>query len=189
MSLYSAVLFTHIVGAIALFMALAIEWVSLRQMQRPTSAAQASIGIKMSSGLRPLSMASMLVVLLSGGYLAKRMEVWRDPWIWAALAGMFSIGGLAVGLTRRRVGEIRRLCGDGNARLTKELIARLRDPMLHLSMRLRIAIATGIVFLMVTKPNLFGALLALGISAVAGILPGIFKQSSIRGRNARARTV
>jgi hypothetical protein len=189
MSFYSAVLFIHVVTAIGLFMALAVEWSSLRQLQRTTSLAQASLSIKTSSSLRPVSIVSMLVVLLSGGYLASRMEVWRDAWIWVALAGMILIGGFAVKLTKRRWDEIRRLCTDDNAELTERLISRLRDPMLHLSMRLRIAIATGIVFLMVTKPNLSGALLGVGIAALAGIVPEIFKQSSIRGTNARARTV
>ncbi|MBZ5563334.1 MAG: DUF2269 family protein [Acidobacteriia bacterium] len=189
MSFYSAVLFVHIVGALTLFMALAIEWSSLRQMHRTGSSAQASLSIKMSSSLPPVNMASMLVVLLSGGYLASRMEAWRDPWIWAALAGMFSIGGIAVTLTRRRMEEIRRLCADENAELTKELIARLRDPVLLVSMRLRIAIALGIVFLMVTKPNLDGALLALGVAAVAGIFPTMFKQARYKEENIWARRV
>ncbi len=189
MSIYSAVLFVHVVGALTLFMALAIEWSSLRQMQRTTSLAQASLSIKMSSSLRPVNMASMLVVLLSGGYLASRMEAWRDAWIWVALAGMFAIGGIAVTLTRRRMEEIRRLCAGENAELTKELTARLRDPMLHFSMRLRIAIAAGIVFLMVAKPNLFGALLALGVAAVAGVLPTLFKQARYQEENIWARRV
>lgn len=189
MSVYSAVLFVHVVGALTLFMALAVEWSSLRQMQRTTSSAQASLSVKMSSGLRPVSIASMLVVLLSGGYLASRMEVWRDAWIWAALAGMVSIGGIAVVVTNRRMHEIRRLTGDESAELTKGLIARLRDPVLRVSMHLRVAIATGIIFLMVTKPNLFGALLALGTASLVGVLPEIFRQSSIRNRNAQTRPV
>jgi hypothetical protein len=188
MSFYSAILFVHVVGALTLFMALAVEWSSLRQMQRATSLMQATFGIKMSSGLRPMTMASMLVVILSGGYLASRMEVWREAWIWAALAGMFLIGGIAVTLTRRRMEEIRRLCADENAGLTEGLIARLRDPALQVSMRLRIATATGIIFLMVTKPNLFGALLALGIATLAGVLPVLSKQSTFRGRNVPTRT-
>ena len=189
MSIYSAVLFLHVVAAIALFMALGIEWSSLRQMQRTTSLAQVALSIKMSSGLRPVSIASMLVVLLSGGYLASRMEVWHDAWIWVALAGMFAIGGIAVTLTRRRTEGIRRLCAGENAELTKALIARLRDPLLRLSMRLRIAIATGIIFLMVTQPNLFGALLALGVAAVAGIFPTMFKQARYQEQDVWARRV
>ncbi len=85
--------------------------------------------------------------------------------------------------------EIRRLCAGENAELTKALIARLRDPMLRLSMRLRIAIATGIIFLMVTKPNLFGALLALGVAVVAGVLPTLFKQARYQEENIWARRV
>jgi hypothetical protein len=189
MSVYSVVLFVHIVGALTLFMALAIEWASLGQMQRITSLEQAGISIKMSSGLRPLSIASMLVVLGSGGYLASRMEAWGDPWIWATLAGMFAIGVIAVVLTNKRMEEIRRACRDENAKLTERLIAQLRDPMLRVSMLVRIAIALAIVFLMVTKPNLDGALLALIIAGVAGFLPAIFKQRRYQGEGTRVGSV
>jgi Predicted integral membrane protein (DUF2269) len=185
----SVILFVHIVGALTLFMALAIEWAILGQMQRVTSFLQASISIRMSSGLRPLSIASMLVVLGSGGYLASRMEAWGNPWIWATIAGMFAIGAIAVVLTNKRMEEIRRACSDENAKLTERLIGQLRDPILRLSMRLRISIALAIVFLMVTKPNLGGALLTLGIAAGAGFFPTMFKQRRYQSGGTRPRTV
>ena len=189
MSIYSVVLFVHIVGALTLFMALAVEWASLRQIQRVTSLGQAGISIKMSSGLRPLSILSMLIVLGSGGYLASRMEAWGNPWIWATLAGMVAIGAIAVVLTNKRMEEIRRACRDENAKLTERLIGQLRNPILRDSVRLRIAMALAIVFLMVTKPNLGGALLALVIAGVAGFLPTIFKQRRYQSEETRARTV
>jgi hypothetical protein len=189
MSMYSVVLFVHIVGALTLFMALAVEWAILRQMQRVTSLGQAGISIKMSSGLRPLSILSMLIVLGSGGYLASTMEAWGNPWIWATIAGMFAIGVIAVVLTNKRMEEIRRACRDEDAKLTERLTGQLRDPMLRVSMCLRIAIALAIVFLMVTKPNLGGALLALIIAGVAGFLPTIFKEHRYQGGGTRVRSV
>ena len=182
MSIYSVVLFVHIVGALSLFMALAIEWATLRQMQRVTSLVQARISVKTSSGLRPLSITSMLVVLGSGGYLASRMEAWGDPWIWATIAGMVAIGAIAVVLTNKRMEEIRRACRDENAKLTERLIGQLRNPILRDSVRLRIAVALAIVFLMVTKPNLDGALLALAIAGGAGFLPTMLKRAPLPKR-------
>jgi Predicted integral membrane protein (DUF2269) len=189
MSMYSVVLFVHIVGALTLFMALAVEWASLAQMQYVTSQVQAKISIKMSSGLRPLSILSMLIVLGSGGYLASTMEAWGNPWIWATMAGMFAIGVIAVVLTNKRMEEIRRACRDEDAKLTERLIGQLRDPILRVSIHLRIAIALAIVLLMVTKPNLDGALLALIIAGVAGFLPTISKVRRHQGGGTRVRSV
>ena len=45
--------------------------------------------------------------------------------------------------------------------------------MRRLPIRLRVAIALGIVFLMTAKPDLAGALLSMGIAIVLGLVPSL----------------
>lgn len=172
MSLYSVALFLHIAGAITLFMAFAIEWTSLLHLQRASKLEQARLWINASSVARPLSMAGMIVLILTGGYLTHRMEAWRYAWLWVALAATFSLAGIAAAFTQRRMNEIRRACQEW-CELTEGLTTRFRDPILQVSIRLRTAFALSIVFMMTRKPNLTGSLLALAVAALAATLPNL----------------
>jgi hypothetical protein len=189
MSLYSFVLFLHIAGAITLFMGFAIEWNSLRHLQRVSRLDQARVWVNASSGVRPFSMAGMFVLVLAGGYLARRMEAWHESWVWVALAATFAIAGIAVALTQRRMREIRNACDVGQAELTEALTRRLRDPILRVSLGLRTAIALGIVLLMTVKPTLGISLLIVAIAAVGGILPSLLTRGRYQLGNASVEEV
>ncbi len=175
MSFYSAALFLHIVGALTLFMTFAIEWAGLRQLLHAGTLDQAGTWVRILTGVRRVSIVAMLAIILAGMYLARRMEAWHQAWVGAGLVGTLLIAGIAVALTKRRMREIGQACDGGMAELTEALAIKLRDPILRLSLHLRTAIALGIVFLMTTKPNLAGALLALGVAALAGILPTVLE--------------
>jgi hypothetical protein len=51
---YSIVLFVHIVGALGFFVALGVEWLSLRHLRRATTAEQVREWIRVSTGVRRL---------------------------------------------------------------------------------------------------------------------------------------
>lgn len=179
MSFYSVALFLHIVGAITLFMAFAIEWTGLLHLQRASKLEQARLWVNASSVVRPLSIAGMIVLILAGGYLTHRMEAWRYAWLWVALAATFSLAGIAATLTQRRMKEIRRACHE-RRELTEGLTTRFRDPVLQVSIRLRTAFALGIVFVMTTKPNLIGSLLALAVATFVAVLPNLLARTRHR---------
>ncbi len=62
-------LYVHIVGALGFFVALGVEWVSLRYLRRATTAEQVREWVQVSTGIRRLGFASMMALLASGFYM------------------------------------------------------------------------------------------------------------------------
>lgn len=179
MSLYAAVVFLHIVGALGLFAAAGLEWASLLNLRRATTAGQAREWARLLAGVRRVGGPAILTLLASGIYLmATRWG--QQAWIAAGVAGLVLMAVLGGVLTGRRSGAIMRALGEADGALSAELAGRLRDPVLVISAWLRTALALGIVFVMSTKPGATGALAAMGVALVLGLAVG-FSVSS-RGR-------
>ena len=87
MTLYSVTLFLHIVGALGLFAALGLEWTSLRQLRRATTAEQAHEWLNALGLVRRMGPASLTAIFLSGLYLVA--TAWGIvAWIAVALGAM-----------------------------------------------------------------------------------------------------
>jgi hypothetical protein len=72
-------------------------------------------------------------------------------------------------ITGKRMRAIRRICVADKTNDT-ELVNRLRDPFLKISLGIRIALGLGIVLLMTAKPGLRGSIGIIGSSLVLGFL-------------------
>ena len=169
--LYSIALFLHVLGALGMFVALGVEWTSLRNLPHATSAREARGWLGLFLLLRRIYPLSFFTILVSGVYM---MAVsWGGaPWIAIGLLGLLALTAIAGFLTARRV---RRLGPelDGSAELDGSLKARLTDPVLLLSHRLRVGLAIGIIFLMTVKPGWIGSVIAIlaftGLGALASL--------------------
>jgi hypothetical protein len=76
-------------------------------------------------------------------------------------------------LTGRRMRAIRRACADAKA-INSELLSRLRDPFLKISLGIRLAVFLGIVLLMAAKPDLWESISIVGTSVILGLLSSLF---------------
>ena len=166
-SLYSVALFLHIVGALGLFVALGLEWTSLLYLRRAATADQAREWLKLFTSLRRLYPISWLAILIPGFYMAA--TAWRvTAWVPTALGAVVLLAVLGATLTGRRMGTIGQSVAAESGPISSTLRQRLDDPLLWASLRLRTAIALGIVFLMTVKPDLLGSLLTIGVAGVFG---------------------
>ena len=171
--LYSIALFLHVLGALGLFIALGVEWTSLRNLPRATTVGEARGWLGLFLLLRRIYPWSFVTILLTGIYM---MAVsWGGaPWIALGLLAMLAIPALGAGMTARRVREIGPTLGEAD-QLDISLRTRLTDPILRLSLRLRIGLAVGIVFLMTVKPGWIGSFVAIvvftGFGALASLAP------------------
>ena len=167
MTLYSVALFLHIVGALGLFVALGLEWTSLLHLRRATTAEQAREWLKLLGLVRRVGPASLAAILLPGLYMAA--TVWGGrAWIGVGLAAMLLLPPLGA-LNGLRLAAIGREVAAASGLLSPGLGARLRHPLLWVSIQTRAAIALGIVFLMTVKPDLAGALLTIGTAIILGL--------------------
>lgn len=186
MSVYTVVLFVHILGALALFMALALEGVTLRRLRRATTFEDIRLWLGASRAAMPLGMFGMLAILLAGGYLAGRMHAWNQGWTGVALGDLVLIGALGGAISGRRMRLVRREAASGSGGAPAELLNRTRDFALVLSFHLRGAPAIGAVFLMATKPDMVNSLIVLVVAAAAGILGAAIFRNRVQPARAAA---
>ncbi len=174
MSYYAIALFLHIVGALGLFVALGLEWTSLMLLLRATTSEQIRERMRIATGVRGLSSASLATLLVSGLYMAA--TVWGGvAWIAVALGAMVLMAVLGVALTGPRMAAIGRAAENGP-------LAPVPHPLLWVSIKTRVAIALGIVFLMTFKPDLNGSLLTIAVAAVLGLVAALPAAASGRSK-------
>jgi hypothetical protein len=170
MTIYSTVLFIHVVSAIGLFIALAAEGVVVFRLRSAQSAEEARFFIRAFQRLRIVAIPSFLGVLVGGMYLASK---WGRGILWIPFALgatllILLIGGLVTGI---RIARLKKVLSSTENDLSIEAVSALtRDTTLLLSHGLRVGLGLGIVFLMTAKPDLLGSLGALAAGCSAGLL-------------------
>jgi len=170
MTVFSVVLFLHLAGAVALFIGYGIEWTASALFRNASCAEQLRAWLRVFKVSPPLSGAGLGVVLLSGGYLASRSGAMKQGWIPATLVGIFLALALGFALILPRMRGIRSALPAANEPLSPALRSRLADPILLTAIRVRVLLATGIVYLMAAKVSFVPSLVALAIAAVLGVL-------------------
>ena len=169
MSMYSVLVFLHIVGALGLFASIAVELASLAGLRRATTGAQVREWMGVIRGLGRVHGPAGLLILATGFYfVATRWG--HQAWIGLAIVGMVVMAILGAGVTGRRMRAIGLELSAATGPIPVGVRRRLDDPVLRMSVALRAAIGLGIVFNMAVKPAAGGALAALGVAVVVGVL-------------------
>lgn len=167
MTLYSLVLFVHITAVLGMFAALSFEVLSLFHLRRASTWADARRWIEPVPGLPTVAAGSLLVILLSGVYLTIKMSAFGMAWPRVTIGAFLLMAPLG-GLSARRMRTIRRASVAAHAFDSE--FRRSQDPILKISLGIRIAVFLGIVLLMVAKPELWESVSIVGASVVLGFL-------------------
>ena len=169
-SVLSAVLFVHVLSALALFVALALEATVLIRVRSSRSIEQARASVRAFQRLRVIAIPAFLGVLAGGLYLASRYgsgTIWI-PLSLAATLLMMLVGGL---ITGRRMARLQRLLSSvDDAAPLDAISSQITDTALILSYGFRLGLAVGIVFLMTTQPEWPFSVAALGTGSIAGVV-------------------
>jgi len=153
MTSYSIILFFHVGSAFVLAAALGMDWMLLTRLRRATSAREAEPSLAMWKAVPWMASLSLLVLLLTGGYLTGVLGQWPLGWPKVALVALVLIGAFG-GITSKRMRLARKACGAGGGS-DSECLRRMRDPMLSLSVNMRIALLFATVLLMTATPGLY----------------------------------
>jgi len=173
MTLYSIVLFVHLLSALALFIGFGLEWTAVSLLRRSTNTEQARAWLRVYRVSAPISGPALLLLLLSGGYLASLIGAMKQGWIPATFVGIAIVVLLGAVLNVPRMRAIRNTLPPGNEALPAAAIVHLNNPVLSTSVRLRTMLALGIVFLMATKQPFGASMIVFGCAAVLGLLLSI----------------
>jgi hypothetical protein len=89
-------------------------------------------------------------------------------WVGAGIVGMVLMAVLGFGVGRPRFVAIGRALRGMDGPISPTLRARLQDPVLRASAATRLALGLGVVFVMVVKPGVAGAITVLTAALVIG---------------------
>ena len=179
--LYQLALFLHIIGALGLIAAITVEAIGLRGLRRATNRDDALMWLGISRGIvMRLAPASLGLILVTGLYLVA--SAWGPRgWILVALGSLLLLGVIGAFGTGLRMARIGPALGRAQAPLSHELRRMLRDPILLTSLRVRLAMVVGVVFLMTLKPSAVASLVVIVLAIALGLLAG--QIPARRGRN------
>src|SRR5437660_6947201 len=171
MTNYSLALFFHFVGLAMLFIGYGVEWIVSAFLRGATSTDQVRAWLRVYRTSLPVSGPGLLVLILSGGYLAQISGAMKNGWMSASMIAIVVALGIGFMFILPRVKAIRAALPEGGTTLPANATALLRAPGLPTLIRVRAMLALGIVYLMTAKPDtLASSLIVLGAAIVLGLL-------------------
>jgi len=171
MTAYAIALFFHFVGMVGLFVGYGLEWTGSSLLRSAKTSDEARSALRLYRLSLPISGPGLIVLILSGGYLAAITGAMRQGWISGAVLGIVFALGIGFVFILPRVRTIRAAIPQGSAALADTALARTNDPMVVTLIRVRFMVALGIVALMTSKPQLLGTALFVLLGAiVVGLL-------------------
>jgi hypothetical protein len=172
MSIYTIVLFVHIIGAIGYFLSIGSWLFILVGLRRAQRVEEVRALIHMNDLSRAFGDGSGLVLLIAGLYLALSAWSLLTSWILVALISLILILPTnAVLIAPRRsalVKQLERSAPEGKISLA--LSQHIHNPVLWATSQTTAVLLLGIVFLMTTKPDLEGSLIVMAGALVLGLL-------------------
>jgi hypothetical protein len=166
MTPYSIALFLHFVGLVALFVGYGLEWTASSLLRRSTTSDQARAWLRIYKLSMPVSGPGLLLLIISGGYLASATGGMRQGWISASLLAILFALGIGFVFILPRVRKIRASLPDANVTLPDGALARVQDPMIATLIRVRFMLALGIVYLMTAKTETLSTSLFILLGAI-----------------------
>lgn len=198
MTRYSVDIFLHVMGAIAVFVGYGSLLIAVTAVRRATRSEQVHaitstllatrrIGFERISVIDVIVIAGVLAIVVTGLDMALTLQLTRAPWIDVAIGSFLflaPIGPLVINPRLHRIADAADLQPDGP--ISRDLRARVRDPLLAVALGGSCGILVGLVFLMTTKPALGTSLLAVTVAFGAGlVLSAPFVRRSIEHLNRR----
>ncbi|HVH64885.1 MAG TPA: hypothetical protein VM674_02530 [Candidatus Acidoferrum sp.] len=167
--IYHLTLFLHILGAFGLIATMTLESVGLRGLRQAETADAARASLKAMQFVPPLGGGSGALILLTGLYMMATSWGVRG-WILVGIAGLVLNALAGAIITRSRLAIVGPAAGRASGTLTDDVRATLRDPLLLASLRLRLGIVLGILFIMTVKPSALASIAVVGAAGLVGLL-------------------
>lgn len=168
MTVFSFVLFIHVLSAITVCIALVLEGVILLHMRFAENQDELRFPARAFRRLGPIYGIAFAGILLGGIYLAAELQL-RASWVPLALGAtllFLAVGGVVTG---RRMSRLRRALSRQEESFDS-LAAVANSNALVVSYGFRAGLLIGILFLMTATPPLLASIVALTATALAGVL-------------------
>lgn len=171
MNYYALALYLHFLGLAGLFAGYGLEWTASSRLRRAATADQARTWLGLYRASLPVSGPGLLLLILTGGYMASITGSMRQGWMSASLLAVVLALIIGFALLLPRMKKVRAALPEGSATLQDSALARVNDPMIVTLIRVRFLLALGIAYLMTLKPDSFStSLIVLLVAIVLGAL-------------------
>ena len=190
MSIYNIVLFLHVSGAIGYFVGMGTWLFGQAALRRAQRVEQVRALTNLAGRLGPLFGISVLLILVTGLYMA--ITAWgpQAGWIPVALVSLILIAPLGTAFIEPRRRAIARLAQEApDGPLPQELEQRIHDPILGTALQTVTILLLGIVFLMTNKPELVGSLIVMAVALGLGLASGLLTSRATRTRQLEAASM
>jgi hypothetical protein len=168
----SLVLFAHVVGVLALFTGLILEWVGWNNVQRSTARAETLAFMRVNMALQRVYGIAFVTILASGFYLGRRFGALGDAWMFASYVGLVLIA-FSGGVAWPRFRRLREALDDPSDRAFSAVRSSANDTALRVSLHTRVALVLALVYLMISKPELGNAVGVIGLALVSALVTSL----------------
>ncbi|MBA3822356.1 MAG: DUF2269 family protein [Ktedonobacterales bacterium] len=168
---YALVLFLHIVGALGFFGSLLLWVAVLTALRRAHRVEEVRPLVALVLRSQVGAMSSIVVLLLAGVVMTLMAWQFTTDWIVVALGTLVLIAPISplfIEPRLRAIATLAKAAPDGP--LTDTLNERIHHPLLITALYLLVPLLLGIVFLMVVKPSLSGAVVVMAGAGILGML-------------------
>jgi len=167
------VLFVHVIGILALFVALTMEWLTINLLQAAERPGLSKPAISALAAVPRFTAVAVLLILTSGIQLASQVGVLRSGWVGVSFGAMVIVALLGVAALRPLIRTLTSGRFENDAAAIRRETSR---SFVRASLRIRISVALAIVYLMIAKPDAVDAAAIAGLGLVVGILISLFRQ-------------
>jgi hypothetical protein len=179
MSLYLVILFLHVLGAIGIFVGLALEGFVTMRLRASATVDEVRFYARAVGRLRVLFIPSFLGVLVGGLYLGAVVGNKETLWIAVGLGGTLLM--MAIGITMNAVPLSRLNRTLKSATSMTDVAGSIGRQGMLVSYGMRLGIALGIVFVMTTKCDLVTSLAAVAVSCASCLALVLLRRRSDAG--------
>jgi hypothetical protein len=170
------ILFVHVVGVLALFSGLALEWLSLDAVRRCTSRADAVRWVRVNASVLRMSGIAFAVIVASGFFLGAGLGVLGQVWLRATYAALLIMGIAGGPVTRPRMRALQQAAKDPNDTSAMALRAAASHSVLRLSLSIRVLFGLAVVYLMIGKPAAVESALALSVATILAVTVAVARR-------------
>lgn len=168
--MYNVVLFIHLLTVAAAFFAMGImlnSIIQLRSIHRIGEAQRCAGIVGNASKIMPLA---TLLLLLTGGYMTHDRWAWSMAWVALSVIGLLLVTFVGAGIMGPRERALHKVLSQASSEVLDDaVVSQLRAPLFLTGSGFNVGLVCAVMFVMVTKPEWLGGIVALIIGGVAGV--------------------
>lgn len=168
---YGIALFLHVTGALVLFVAVGLNFLSMLRMRQAEDMGRFREWAMLGRQAGRIIPIAILMIAGSALYMVLTVWTWRTAWVDVALGTFLAHGVLVVAFENPRLAALQKAAKQiAFGPVPAAVLAQARHPVLWLTECVVTGTTLGMIYLMTVKPNLTVALVAIGVSVVASVL-------------------